>query len=86
MKKTYDEIREIILSSLEELGICVDRTETDIDINEYGMDSFVYISLIVELEEKLDMLFPDSLLTFDNFSSINGFANLVDGLINVAGN
>ena len=80
MDNSYENIRKIILESLEELGIYVDETEEDIDINEYGIDSFIYISFIVSLEEKMEISFPDELLLFDKFSSINGFANIVKGL------
>lgn len=81
MNNDYEKIRKIILESLEELGVYIDDAEDDIDINEYGIDSFLYISFIVSLEEKLNMSFPDNLLLFDNFSSINGFANLISELI-----
>lgn len=46
MNNKYEKIRKIILESLEELGIYIDDTEEDIDINEYGIDSFLYISFI----------------------------------------
>lgn len=81
MNNSYESIKAIIIESLEELGIYIDKEEDDIDINEYGIDSFLYISFIVLLEEKMKISFPDELLLFDNFSSVNGFANLVKGLL-----
>lgn len=80
MSNSYENIRKVIIESFEELGIYIDETEEDIDINEYGIDSILYISFIVSLEEKMKMVFPDELLLFENFSSINGFAGLVKEL------
>lgn len=77
---SYNDIKKIIMDSLMELGFCIGETEEDININEYGIDSFTYISFIVMLEEKMGMPFPDELLRFENFSSINGFTNLVKTL------
>lgn len=74
-------IKEKIIESLEELGIFVDESDEDIDLNEYGLDSFMYISLIVTLEDKLGISFPDELLLREKFSSINGFANLLSAFI-----
>ncbi len=80
--REFGEIRNLILKSLEDLGIFVDvNDQDDVNINEYGIDSFTYIAFIVSLEEKLGIAFPDNLMLLDNFSSINGFSNLLLALL-----
>ena len=49
---SYNDIKKIIMDSLMELGFCIGETEEDININEYGIDSFTYISFIVILSHK----------------------------------
>lgn len=81
MKNNTIDVKAVILDSLENIGIIVDNSEEDIDINSYGMDSFLYITFIVDLEEKLEIDFPDELLSYERFSSINGFTNLIKALL-----
>ena len=64
---TIDEIRDIVKSIFEENGIDVEDKEM---IN--SMDSLEYISILVSLEEKFDIEFPDS------FMEQNMFENMID--------
>lgn len=64
----YDDIRCIF----EENG--VDMT-SEVQIND--IESLQYISIIVELEQKLNIILPDSILVRDNILTINHFVNVV---------
>ncbi|NOU63247.1 hypothetical protein GC096_04210 [Paenibacillus sp. LMG 31461] len=41
------------------------------DLQTIGLDSLKTISLIVEIEERFDIMFDDKELLFENFSSLN---------------
>ena len=71
------EIKCIIIEELENIGILVDKTESDIDLVSINMDSIMFVSFIVSLEEKLNIRFPDECLTMETLSSLNGFAQLI---------
>lgn len=76
---TAEGIKKYIFDILEESGIYFDsgEVEEDVDLREYLVDSLQYIYLIVELEERLGVELPDEVIIYDNFISINGFANMV---------
>jgi acyl carrier protein len=76
-------IREKILSVLEENGIFFDwkSEDRDSDMREYITDSLQFMSFIVELEKELDIEFPDEALVYDNLASLNGFIILVQSII-----
>lgn len=75
-------MKEIILETLEEVGVFIDDYEKDFSLEEYIEDSFQFISFIANLEEKLDIVFPLELINFEILKSFNGFCNSVKELIN----
>ena len=74
---TYDRI----VSVLENLGISVDRTDEDIDLTQYTLNSLIFVSFVVEVERIFDITLPDYCLIFDNYRSLRGFAATVDELL-----
>lgn len=72
-----EDIKKEVIKCFEEVGIIINGDEKDIDINSYGIDSIMYISFVIELENKLGITIPDQYLQFDNFSSLNAFSNIV---------
>lgn len=90
---TQETIKDIILKTLNEMGISIDasvvshdKVETsppqDMDIRDYIADSIMFISFIIELEKKLEIEFPDELLLIDTLSSLSGFTYLLAEIIN----
>ena len=60
------------------LKLCFPKTVIDSDLLEYvdfiddlGMDSITFISLIVELESDFHIHIPDHLLLMENFRNMN---------------
>lgn len=86
------EIEKIIIETLVEMGIYIDKSDklyltndiesSDIDLRDYVSDSITFITLIVELEKKFNIEFPDELLEIESLSSINGFSYLLMEIIN----
>jgi acyl carrier protein len=76
-------IVEKIIDVLEATGIYFDKENEgdDSDMREYIIDSFQFINFIVELEKELDMEFPDEALVYDNLASLNGFAAMVQSIV-----
>ena len=51
--------------------------DIDEDLALYGMDSFLYIKMIVEIEEYYSITYPDEMLDFECISTIR---KIVDSL------
>lgn len=77
------QIRSKLLKILEESGIYIDEEEKkkDIDLRDYITDSIQFVGFIVEIEEELNMEFPNDLLLFDQIASLNGFANTIESIM-----
>lgn len=73
----FDNIKEIVITTLENNGVIVELTNGDADISSYPIDSITFISFIVDLENALDIIFPDDYLSINTLQSINGFTNLL---------
>ncbi len=71
-----NEIKKIIVKTLEEQGIFIELEE-DVNLLEYNIDSITFMSIIIELESQLNIEFPDELLSYDSLRSLNGFATLI---------
>ena len=70
----------IVRNSIEEVfknsGIMFEYDENnDADLSTYVDDSIHFISIVVSLEEKLNIEFPDEMLTLEGFQSINALTN-----------
>lgn len=57
----------------------------DIDIIEYvdliddlGMDSITFISIVVEVETRFSIIIPDNMLLMENFRKIENIVNVVE--------
>ena len=46
-------------------------------IDDLGMDSIVFISLIVAIEDYYDITIPDELLFFENFRDLDNIVEIV---------
>ena len=72
----------IVIKTLGNIGIDVgDNLNPDTDLREYIDTSVLLISFIVELEEALNIEFPDVMLLSDNLSSLSNFCKTIEGLV-----
>lgn len=79
---------EIKVNILEILGVLFQNSGVDTDVLEYvdliddlGMDSVNFISLIVELEVEFDIQIPDEWLLIDKFRECSSILSAVEELI-----
>ncbi len=77
-------VRKLILNFFEENGVYIGEVaeNDDIDLHEYIADSMQYVYFIVELEKKLGLELPDEVLLYDNLTSLNGFSNFIEKILN----
>lgn len=81
MKKTKEEIIDIIIKTAADLGCFIDYDgEHDFDMGIYFADSISFISIIISLEEALGMEFPEDLLLIENY---NSFERIVDTIYDI---
>jgi len=78
----FDKIRKAILKLLENNGIVIESDEGDLDLRNYSIDSIMFISFIVDLENEFSIAIPDEYLTIELLQSIDGLTNLIIELIN----
>jgi len=69
-------IREQILNILDEVNIIIDQEENIIDI-----DSIVFISLVIKLEETFNILIPDEFLDVNMVKNIPSLKIIINNLL-----
>ncbi|MBP1183097.1 acyl carrier protein [Methylobacterium sp. PvR107] len=80
MNITQD-IRDI-LESNEAFAGRADQLSEDDSLFDRGLDSFGSVQLMLALEERFDVEFPDALLNRKSFSTIRSIRDAVSTLIN----
>ena len=74
------DIREI-LGSNEAFAGKVDQLSDDDSLFDMGLDSFGSVQLMLALEERFNVEFPDELLNRKSFSSIRAISEAVSTLV-----
>lgn len=78
---THNEIKEKIIAVCSEIfqnsGIDADMLEYVDFSDDLGMDSIVFITLIVEIEMMFDITVPDEWLLMDNFKNVDSVFKVV---------
>ena len=75
-EKLEDQLKELIV---ERLFLDVDPAsiEDDVELSEYGVDSFLLLELIVAMEEMFNVKFEQKDITADVLKSVNSLADLI---------
>lgn len=77
-------MREKIILALSNLGVDTSDFETnpveDIDLQSYIVDSVMFISFIVELEEQLGFQIPDDFLVMESLTSLESYSEILEEL------
>lgn len=72
--------REQIVQVLEEMGILVEKDEMDVNLQEFIVDSIQFITFIVNVEEKLNLTFPDEYLNYDSIETLAKFCDILQNI------
>lgn len=79
---TTDEIKNKVINLISELfkdkGFDTDIIEYADLVDDMGMDSITFISIVVELEAKFDITVPDDMLTMENVKNISTITSIVE--------
>ena len=77
-----DKIKNDVIEVLNELGIeTEDIGENDVDLTEFIVESIMFISFIVELEDKLGIEIAEELLDINSIKSLNTFSTILEELL-----
>lgn len=75
-----DQMKNLIIEVLEEVGVFVENDNSDFSLEEYIENSVQFISFLATLEERLGIIFPIERINLDNLKSVNAFSLIVEEL------
>lgn len=52
-------------------------------IDDLGMDSVTFISMVVEIESIFEIIVPDDMLLMENFRNVDGILAVIESAMNV---
>ncbi|MBQ8392456.1 MAG: hypothetical protein IJX51_01660 [Clostridia bacterium] len=72
--------RDQVVQVLEEMGILIESDEYDVNLQDFIVDSIQFITFIVNVEEKLNLTFPDEYLNYDNIETLHKFCEILENI------
>ena len=72
------EVIELISDLFKDKGIDIDIIEYVDLVDDLGMDSIIFISIVVELEAHFDMEVPDDMLLLEKFRCVDDIVSIVE--------
>ena len=72
------EVIELISELFKDNGFDIDILEYVDLIDDLGMDSITFISIVVEIEAYFDIEVPDDMLLLENFKCIDDIVSIVE--------
>ncbi len=70
--------KKAIVSVLEDMGIYLDNPTDTTPLQEYIVDSIQFITFIIGIEEKFNIVFPDEYLSYDSISSFGILCDILN--------
>jgi acyl carrier protein len=81
--KIKEEVINIITSIFVDNKEFIKREMKDeTSLEAYGIDSFQFINLIVEIEKAFSIEIPDELLSFEKLDTISSIVKCIEELVN----
>ena len=77
-----EQVKKSIIKLLQNNGVLIESNDDNLDVNNYSIDSIMFISIIVDIENQFSIAIPDEYLTIELLKSIDGLTNLVIELTN----
>lgn len=74
---------EIISNLFPNSGIDSDVLEYVDLIDDLGMDSITFISIVVEIESIFEIIVPDDMLLMENFRNVDDIIAIIESAMNV---
>ena len=73
--------KDKLIECFSNIGLLIEPQDDDVDLKEYILDSLQFVTAIVEIERVFSIEFPDGMLMYSVFDSLNGLVAIVDSLI-----
>lgn len=77
------EIRNIVIEKAQ-LPIDAQQISDNMDLDDAGITSLCRMNVILALEDRIQINFPDDMMTRKNFSSITAMSKTVDAVLSKA--
>lgn len=75
---TIDKILEIINANVE--NNLVSKNQLDEDLSAFGMDSIIFIRIVVSVEEEFECEVPDSKLLITEMNTVNKIYDVLNSI------
>ena len=82
-----DSVDRKIIQCMNDVGIIIDEAElinSDVNLTDYNIDSILFISLLVNIEELFCIIIPDEYMTYEILQSYRGFSTIIKGLVSIS--
>jgi len=79
-----DEIRQIVLENIEQKESNTEIS-TETNLQDIGMTSISFISIVVKIEEKFEIEFPDEKLLISEAGTIKSMCDIVTTVLSTKG-
>lgn len=79
-----DNIDRVIIQCMNDVGIIIDDKDlidSDLNLIDYNIDSILFITLLVNIEEELCITIPDEYMTYEILQSYRGFATIIKNIV-----
>ncbi|MFQ3245522.1 MAG: acyl carrier protein [Arenicella sp.] len=80
MSELMTKIKGLMIEHLKMIN-SIDEIDDNAELTALGMDSMSATNLMIDIEDELDVVFPDELLTPETFFSPATLVNGVQGLL-----
>lgn len=81
MMMDHEEIKSKLIDLCSEIfqnsGVDADLIEYVNFVDDLGMDSITFITLVIEIEDCFEMIVPDDLLTIENFENLDNVVDII---------
>ena len=74
MNNIEERLRQIMKSLIK-----VESIEMEDDMSDLGLNSFIFVKLIIKIEEEFDIDFDDEDLDLDNFKKFRNIVEYING-------
>ena len=79
-----DDIDKKIIQCMNDVGIIIDEADlmrSDVNLTDYNIDSILFISLLVNIEELFGIIIPDEYMTYEILQSYCGFSTIIKEIV-----
>lgn len=76
-----NELIKLVSELFQDKGIDPDLIEYVDLIDDLGMESIIFISMILEIEKRFEIIIPDEICVMENFNSMHNIVWLLSNII-----